>query len=294
MSMGNFYKNNKIIGMLAGSKTNIKKGFRNAEICVVGGDILAGGESAVHTASKKLAALTPEEVKALKTGESYLTLDVELIDSSCPTYNNFWYKEAAMDESFEHELLKRKLNNGGMPCEANHPIDRSDLVRFEYVDMNNITHYITKIWKTGQKYYCTIVTKAMNDNPIVLDILQGRVPAFSIRGLIHGHREGDTLVVDKYQFVSLDYVSVQANLGSSSILDMKCTDLLGNEKAVAYKPIGQELAKAAGESGRAFFNEVGGTVYEIKLAGGESGYVVTVPTEVPHTASDVLSMVTLF
>lgn len=283
--MDSFYKKNKVICVISGDKQMCKKGLANATIHSMG--MMAGGESGV-SASKKLVALTPEERTALRNGDTTIMMDVELIDTSGPTYNKFFYSEAVMQESLAEELLNRKIANGGMPCEANHPVDRNDLARYEHVDMNNVTHYIHKIWQVGKKFFCRLETKAIPNNPIVLDILQGRIPAFSIRGLLYAHKEGDITVVDKYMFVSLDYVSVQSNLGSAGYTDLKIVDFDGNTRAVAYKPVGDEIAKASGESARGFLGDTS-KIYELKLAGGESALVMVDEVKAPHTASDVLS-----
>ena len=124
-----FHKENKIISIIMGASESGRKGFKNAKVCdirMAGGE--AGSESVV-TSGKTLFNLSPEDVRALKAGEKWLEFDIEVIDCSKPTYNKFWYKKPVMEAAMQDTLFLRRMNNGGLASEANHPVDRSDLDR---------------------------------------------------------------------------------------------------------------------------------------------------------------------
>lgn len=226
-------------------------------------NIILAGENA-QIDKKIFSALSATDIQDLLTGPKFLEFDVEVMDCSQVTYNKTKYPTPVMREAFENELVLRKLNNGGLPCEANHPYQKEkDLKRWEFVDMNNITHFIMKTWFNGEKLMARIRT-SLDNRKIVKNMLAGIMPAFSIRGLMQIHMEGDVQVADRFYFISLDYVDVQSNLGSTaihsfdslkvmSVNDMNNTDVdalpKASGEAAEFFHIDKDMVMVSSESG---------------------------------------------
>lgn len=237
----------KIISIITPNTCKINNKINNMSMKV-------SGESP-ETESKIFSKIKREDVIALKNGLASLEFDVEVIDTEKVTYNGVLYPKEPMERMQQHPIIVRQLANGGIDCEANHPKDREkDMKRWEWVDENNISHYITKFFWAGernQKLMARIRTSL--SNTIIVDkILAGIMPAFSIRGLMSTHPDtidGRTVqVCDEYIFISLDYVHVNSNEESSvlhSYDSIKVVSLLD-------KGVDEDTRAASGEAAKLF------------------------------------------
>lgn len=100
----------------------------------------------------------------------------------------------------------------------------NNLARVNYIDPNNVTHYIVAYKCTPERTYFKIRTNPENPK-IVYSILAGRRPAFSIR--TRGdfeNREDGVIVATGLEVITIDYVSCPANATSVAMPEIKAID----------------------------------------------------------------------
>ncbi|MGL5718127.1 MAG: hypothetical protein ACRCX2_34300 [Paraclostridium sp.] len=235
----------------------------------------------------------PKATKALLNGDGYLEFDIEMIDSSTPTANGLHYTKEIMNDAIGALNVQRAMRAGGIPCEVNHHYDRDNIKRYGHTDMNNISHYITKLYWVEDKLWCTIRTSIKN-RIIVENIINGMMPSFSIRGTIQGaYDNAGNVIIKAYNFVSIDYVNIPANDNSWTVINRDNCKLISTygdvlTAAESLEPTKKELLLSAGES----FNIPEFTesnTYTINLASGESMLVSIEEDKSHYNVSDCIS-----
>lgn len=97
----------------------------------------------------------------------------------------------------------------------------NNLMRVNYIDPKNVSHYITAYKCTPEKTYFKIRTNP--NNPIIVNnILAGRRPGFSIR--TRGDfetRDDGVIVATGLEVITIDFVSNPANFDSIAMPDFK-------------------------------------------------------------------------
>ena len=97
----------------------------------------------------------------------------------------------------------------------------NNLARVNYIDPNNVSHFITAYKCTPEKTYFKIRTNP--NNPIIVNnILAGRRPGFSIRTRGDFETRSDGVIVAKgLEVITIDYVACPANATSIAMPEMK-------------------------------------------------------------------------
>lgn len=96
----------------------------------------------------------------------------------------------------------------------------NNLARVNYIDPNNVSHYIVGYKCTPEKTYFKIRTNPANPM-IVFAILAGRQPGFSIRTRGDFVNENGVTVAKGLEVITIDYVSNPANVTSVARPEIK-------------------------------------------------------------------------
>lgn len=96
----------------------------------------------------------------------------------------------------------------------------NNLARVNYIDPNNVSHYIVGYKCTPEKTYFKIRTNPENPK-IVYSILAGRQPGFSIRTRGDFENQNGVIVAKGLEVITIDYVSNPANITSVARPEMK-------------------------------------------------------------------------
>ena len=143
----------------------------------------------------------------------------------------------------------------------------NNLARVNYIDTNNVSHFVTAYKCTPEKTYFKIRTNP--NNPIIVNnILAGRRPGFSIRtrGDFETRQDG-VIVATGLEVITIDYVSNPANATSVAMPEMKAINP-GEAKEVEL----QLLPKTGTESigFESILNEGDTLIYDESALGMES------------------------
>ena len=143
----------------------------------------------------------------------------------------------------------------------------NNLARVNYIDPNNVSHFVTAYKCTPEKTYFKIRTNP--NNPIIVNnILAGRRPGFSIRtrGDFETRQDG-VIVATGLEVITIDYVACPANATSIAMPEMKAINP-GEAKEVEL----QLLPKTGTESigFESILNEGDTLIYDESALGMES------------------------
>ena len=171
-----------------------------------------------------LKGLTPELVRSIRNGESYLVFEIEAIDHSKPTSNNKLYPADVFLNGMANYGFQNQLRKGGVCGENEHPdliIDNKDpeaafqatMQRLHKTPGDNVTHRVIAYRQADNKTYFTIKTSTTNPH-IALEMLNGIAPGFSIRTVGNFDNTQSPIVAREIEVIGIDYVQNPANWNS--------------------------------------------------------------------------------
>jgi len=143
------------------------------------------------------------------------------IDTSAPTANGKQYPMDAFMTALQADDIQKMLKMNSLYGEVEHPriakgtdevTNLENMSRILYKDANSRTHLITGYEVEGAKIYFRVRTSIEN-KMMVNDILNGRIPSFSIRTICQFVPENGVMVARTIKFVTLDYVDNPASEG---------------------------------------------------------------------------------
>lgn len=201
-------------------------------------------KTSYHGKSYKLEGLTREYADDLLSGRAYLEFKIKALNFNEPTLNNRIYKRDEVLNSLNDPTVIRGLDNGGIPAEVEHPYQElkpgsmengqggqmspearmalmNKLNRLCHIDYRNSPHFLCGFEIEGDELILTIKT-SINNKQIINDILNGRMPTFSIRTIAKfmpntaGYMEAHQL-----KFITTDYVWNPAVVDSRAREDVK-------------------------------------------------------------------------
>ncbi len=263
-------------------------------------------KTAYHGKSYKLEGLTKEYADDLLTGRAYLEFKIKALNFNDPTLNNRIYKRDEVLNALNDPTVIRGLDNGGIPAEVEHPYQElkpgsmdtpsanggmspdarmalmNKLNRLCHIDYRNSPHFLCGFEIDGDELILTIKT-SINNKQIVNDILNGRMPTFSIRTIAKfmpntaGYMEAHQL-----KFITTDYVWNPAVVDSRAREDVK---LKFNYKPeiIDLKLLSQKTGTEADESTVEYLKSLIPEGYDLGIVpdlGVESlNYMTLVPKE---------------
>lgn len=142
----------------------------------------------------------------------------------------------------------------------------NNLARVNYIDPNNVSHYIVGYKCTPEKTYFKIRTNPENPK-IVFSILAGRQPGFSIRTRGDFVDENGVTVARGLEVITIDYVSNPANVTSVARPEIRAINP-SDAKEVELTLLPKTGTESIGLSN--FLNEGDKLVYDKNSIGIES------------------------
>lgn len=250
--------------------------------------------------------LTRDQAQALLHGSAYLEFWIECMDHSKPTENRRMYPLDIFVNAVNDPYNVRQMNGGGIGGEEEHPYippitdppgskeaiekQAAMLKRLGTIDKTKIALYITGFKVEGTRTFVRIKTSLKN-RCIVQDLLNGCVPAISIRTLCQFRHENGIDVAQSIKFVTVDYVRNPANTTSTSLPNINYVDNVNREV------VQLNLAKTGTESHDIFGMET----IEIPTNGNgtwfmvpESTKTMTKPTGFKKKVNKELDLDTIF
>lgn len=166
----------------------------------------------------------------------------------------------------------------------------NNLARVNYIDPNNVSHYIVGYKCTPEKTFFKIRTNPENPK-IVYSILAGRQPGFSIRTRGDFEERDGVIVATGLEVITIDYVSNPANVTSVAMPDMKAINP-GEAKEVELKLLPKTGTESLGFA--SFIKDGEKLIYDNSLTGMESianMRIITVDSAKPtRTFNDTFEM----
>lgn len=146
------------------------------------------------------------------SGKKPITGSSVILDCSQPTRNRVLYPPEEMQKAINDprviELLERKELRG----EVEHPVVKDkdgnlDLDVWTTFNESKTAFIWTKLWMEGSTLWGSFQTTSENGNKLAVRILEGAIPAFSIRVLGKPKQEKGYEVMRDIYFITADYVS---------------------------------------------------------------------------------------
>lgn len=185
--------------------------------------------------------LTADQARELLNGTAYLEFWALCMDHSKPTLNNRFYPLDKFVDAMNEAGIIRQMNFSNLGGEVEHPvlknptsdprknveINMDNMSRLIKVYKDNVSHYITGFKVVGTKSYIRVKT-SLNNRTIVKDILNGKLPCFSIRTTCEFAYENGVNVARHIKFITVDYVANPANVTSFALPDMRMMNAYDN------------------------------------------------------------------
>lgn len=130
----------------------------------------------------------------------------------------------------EHPRLKPMSNDPRKNIEIN----MDNMTRLCRIEKDNASHAITGFKVVGQCVYFKIKTSLRN-RTIVQDILNGRIPCFSIRTTCEFMYENGINVAKHIKFITIDYVANPANVTSYALPDFRALSATDSSKVIDFQ-----------------------------------------------------------
>jgi len=200
-----------------------------------------------------LKGITPSQVDDLLNGRAFLEFWCMGIDHSGFTANGKKYPADVFRAAVKDEIVTNKLKRGSLYGETAHPeiepgndetTHIKNMKRVVRTEQSNAPHMIVGYRFEGDKTYFKIRT-SLNNRTMVNDILNGRIPTFSIRTVCSFVPEGQGLVATNVKFITLDYVDNPASFGDPSALP-EIEFIKPEDGKVINLKLTNEVAKASG------------------------------------------------
>lgn len=192
--------------------------------------------------------LNADMAKELLYGSTYLEFWILAMECGKPTLNNRMYPLEPFVDALNEAGVVRRANWGGIGGEVEHPrlkpmsndprknieINMDNMTRLCRIEKDNVSHYITGFKVVGQNVYFKIKTSLRN-RTIVQDILNGRIPCFSIRTTCEFQYENGVNVAKRIKFITIDYVANPANITSYALPDFRALSAVDSSKVIDFQ-----------------------------------------------------------
>ena len=144
-------------------------------------------------------------------GDKVIEGTAVIIELPGPTRNNCMYPLDEMKKAVEAKMIQDMLNRGALYGEAGHPKDNKDIDRWIVVPMKEAQLQWTKLWFEGNVLMGNYRTYPGNGNLMALSILNGELPAFSIRVLGRESNENGYRTLRDIILITIDWVNYPGN-----------------------------------------------------------------------------------
>ena len=146
------------------------------------------------------------------SGKKPITGSTVILDCSIPTRNRVLYPANEMEKAINDPRVKELLERRELRGEVEHPVIKDkdgnlDLDVWTTFNQSKTAFIWTNLWMEGSTLWGSFQTTTENGNKLAIRILEGAIPAFSIRVLGKPTREKDYEVMKDIYFITADYVS---------------------------------------------------------------------------------------
>lgn len=182
------------------------------------------------------------------SGKKPITGSTVILDCSKPTRNNVLYPADEMQKAITDprvvELLERKELRG----EVEHPVIKGadgnlDLDVWTTFNVFKTSFIWTKLWMEGSTLWGNFQTTSENGNILARRILEGAIPAFSIRVLGKPSQEKGYEVMKDIYFITADYVSYPGGR-NSVVMSRDVFDAVNLDELFSNQQNGMNIVKA--------------------------------------------------
>ena len=147
----------------------------------------------------------------INKGEKVFEFDTTVIDLPGPTRNRVMYPLEEMKKAVESDMVQDMLRRGSMYGEGGHPLNPKDIDRWVAVPMESAQFKWTKLWFDGSTLKGRVRTYSANGNRLAKSILNGELPAFSIRVLGAESMERGYRTLRDIILITIDWVNYPGN-----------------------------------------------------------------------------------
>ena len=141
------------------------------------------------TYAESVSAVDKASMRELDSGEKVFEFDTVVIKLPGPTRNKVMYPLEEMKKAVVSAMVQELLNRGALYGEGGHPLNPKDIDRWVVVPMDKAQFKWTKLWFDGDTLMGRVRTYPGNGNLLAKAIINGELPAFSIRVLGSEHME---------------------------------------------------------------------------------------------------------
>lgn len=166
---------------------------------------------AAYGESMSVAHINMSDAVSIINSQKSLEFDVEIITLPGPTRNGMLYPLEEMKKAVEDERIRDLLNRGALYGEGEHPLDPLDIPRWVNIPVDKRQFKWTKLWFDGNKMMGRVRTFPGNNNALAMSILNGELPAFSIRVLGAPEQKGAYRELHDIYLVTIDWVNYPGN-----------------------------------------------------------------------------------
>lgn len=156
-------------------------------------------------------SFTNQEIYMISNNDGIITFTIPVITLGTPTRNNVIYPKSEFQKAIDDPRIVDLMNRGAFYGEWDHPIDPTDMNRWVRTEMPYCTHKWNKLWIEGNTLYGECQTFTGNGNLLGTAILNGELPAFSIRVVGDPSTKGESTVLHNIILLSIDWVRYPGN-----------------------------------------------------------------------------------
>jgi hypothetical protein len=166
------------------------------------------------TYAESVSAVDKSSIHELNSGEKVFEFDTVVIKLPGPTRNKVMYPLEEMKKAVASAMVQELLNRGAMYGEGGHPLNPKDIDRWVVVPMDKAQFKWTKLWFDGDTLMGRVRTYPGNGNLLAKAIINGELPAFSIRVLGSEHMENGYRTLRDIILITIDWVNYPGNPNS--------------------------------------------------------------------------------
>lgn len=143
--------------------------------------------------------------------KSVFKFTVEILTLPGPTRNGVLYPKEDFQKALDDPRIIDMLNRGTLYGEDGHPLDEEDLKRWVEIDKSKASHKWNKLWIEGNKLMGECQTFTGNGNLLAHAIMNGELPAFSIRVIGSPEETGEYITLRDIVLITIDWVNYPGN-----------------------------------------------------------------------------------